>query len=45
MWFDVRNLVLKWDKPHGDKGKHQKFEPLWIAPSVIEENLNHNSLS
>ncbi len=25
--FGVGDLVLKWDKPHEEKGKHTKFQP------------------
>lgn len=41
--FDLGDLVLKWDRTHEDKGKHTKFQPLWIGPSIVNENLNHNS--
>jgi len=37
--FDVCDLVLKWDKPHEDKGKHTKFQSLWIGPYIIHEKL------
>ena len=39
-WFDKYkvgrkefegDLVLKWDHPHDEKGKHTKFQQLWIA--------------
>jgi hypothetical protein len=26
--FQISNFVLKWDKPHEDKGKHLKFQQL-----------------
>lgn len=41
--FDVGDLVLKWYKPHEDKGKHKKFHPLWIGPFVVDENIYNNS--
>ena len=33
--FDVGDLVLKWDTPHEDKGKHMKFQSLWIGLYTI----------
>ena len=48
-WFDHRksasrdlevgDLVLKWDKEHEDKGKHTKFQCLWLGPFIIIEKL------
>ena len=48
-WFDHRklvswdlevgDLVLKWDKEHEDKGKHMKFQFLWLGPFIITEKL------
>ena len=29
--FSLRDLVLKWDARHEDKGKHEKFDELWKA--------------
>ena len=26
------DLVLKWDHPHDEKGKHMKFQQLWVGP-------------
>ena len=37
--FDVRYLVSKWDNPHAEKGKHTKFQHLWIGPYLIAEKL------
>ena len=37
--FDVGDLVLKWDKSHEDKGKHMKFQSLWIGSYTIHEKL------
>jgi len=39
--FQVGDLVLKWDKPHEDKGKHLKFKQLWLGPYLIKENIGH----
>jgi hypothetical protein len=30
--FQVGDLVLKWDKVNEPKGKHSKFQSLWIGP-------------
>ena len=48
-WFDHRksatrnlevgDLVLKWDKEHEDRGKHTKFQCLWLGPFIITEKL------
>ena len=37
--FEVGDLVLKWDYPHDEKGKHTKFQHMWIGPFQIAENL------
>ena len=37
--FDVGDLVLKWDRPHEDKGKRMKFQSLWIGPYIVHEKL------
>ena len=37
--FEVGDLVLKWDHPHDEKGKHTKFQHLWIGPFQIVEKL------
>ena len=48
-WFDhkksasrnleVGDLVLKWDKEHEDRGKHTKFQCLWLGSFIIVEKL------
>jgi hypothetical protein len=35
--------VLKWDAPKQDKGKHDKFEALWIGPFKISEVFSNNT--
>jgi hypothetical protein len=35
--FEIGDLVLKWDAPRQDKGKHNKFDALWIGPFKISE--------
>ena len=37
--FEVGDLVLKWDHPHDEKGKHTKFKKLWIGPFQIAEKI------
>jgi hypothetical protein len=35
--------VLKWDATKQDKGKHGKFEALWIGPFNISEVFSNNT--
>ena len=37
--FDIGDLVLKWDKPNEPKGKHSKFQNLWLGPYQIDQKL------
>eukprot|EP00253_Pinus_taeda_P016726 PITA_16726 len=39
--FQVGDLVLKWDKAHEDKGKHTKFQNMWLGPFQICEKIGH----
>ena len=32
------DMVLKWDHPHDEKGKHTKFQQLWVGPFQIAVN-------
>jgi hypothetical protein len=41
--FQIGDLVLKWDAPKQDKGKHGKFETLWIGPFKIFEAFSNNT--
>jgi hypothetical protein len=41
--FQQGDLVLKWDAPKQDKGKHDKFEALWISPFKISELFSNNT--
>jgi hypothetical protein len=41
--FQVGDLVLKWDKPHEDKGKHSKFQQLWLGPYMIKEKIGQGT--
>lgn len=37
--FDIGQLVLKWDKSNEQKGKHTKFQHLWLGPYQISQKL------
>ena len=41
--FRIGDLVLKWDAPKQDKGKHGKFEALWIGPFKVSEVFSNNT--
>eukprot|EP00253_Pinus_taeda_P026775 PITA_26775 len=41
--FQVSDLVLKWDKAHEDKGKHTKFQKMWLGPFQICEKIGHST--
>ena len=33
--FQMGDLVLKWDKAHEEKGKHTKFQKMWLGTFQI----------
>ena len=37
--FEIGDLFLKWDKAHEEKGKHAKFQALWIGPFQVKEKV------
>ena len=37
--FEIGDLVLKWDHPQDEKGKHTKFQHLWVGSYLIAKNL------
>ena len=41
--FQVGDWVLKWDAAKQDKGKHGKFDSLWIGPFVIDQVQQNNT--
>jgi hypothetical protein len=41
--FEPGDLVLKWDVRNEDKGKHGKFDHLWLGPFKIETYCGSNS--
>eukprot|EP00253_Pinus_taeda_P006479 PITA_06479 len=38
--YQVGELVLKWDKLSEPKGKHMKFQHLWLGPVQVEEKIS-----
>ena len=41
--FQVDDLVLKWDAPREEKGKHGKFDYLWAGPYLIAAHRGDNA--
>jgi hypothetical protein len=41
--FELGDLVLKWDAPRQDRGKHKKFDAPWIGPFRITEVFSNNT--
>jgi hypothetical protein len=37
--FEVGDLFLKWDRANEPKGKHSKFQNLWLGPFQVAENI------
>jgi hypothetical protein len=37
--FEVGDLVLKWDRENKPKGKHSKFQNLWLRPLQVSEKI------
>jgi hypothetical protein len=38
-FFEVGELVLKWDKANEPKGKHSKFQNIWLGPFQVATNI------
>ena len=38
-FFEIGDLVLKRDKAHEEKGKHTKFQKMWLGPFQIDEEI------
>ena len=38
-YFQVGDLVVKWDKENESKGEHTKFQDLWLGPFQIHQQL------
>eukprot|EP00253_Pinus_taeda_P004249 PITA_04249 len=41
--FQMGDLVLKWDKAHEEKGKHTKFQRMWLGPFQIVEVIGSST--
>jgi hypothetical protein len=41
--FKVNEKVLLWDSTHADRGRHSKFQKLWLGPFKIAFVLGANS--
>lgn len=41
--FKTGDLVLKWDAVRQEKGKHGKFDALWIGPFIIKQVQQNNT--
>jgi hypothetical protein len=41
--FATDEKVLLWDSAHADKGKHSKFQKLWLGPYIITFVVGNNS--
>ena len=37
--YQIGELVLKWDKLNEPKGKHTKFQHLWLGPFQVKEKI------
>jgi hypothetical protein len=37
--FEVGDLVLKWDRENETKGKHSKFQNLWLRTFQVADNI------
>ena len=43
--FKAGDLVLKWDAARQEKGKHGKFDALWMGPFVITSSQQNNTFT
>ena len=41
--FKTGELVFKWDAARQEKGKHNKFDALWVGPFVITTVQQNNT--
>ena len=41
--FAVGDLVLRWDAQKDEKGKHGKFDNLWIGPFIVIKIMVNNT--
>ena len=53
IWFDrhlagdkdyqIGELVLKWDKLNDPKGKHTKFQNVWLGPFIVVDKIGQGT--
>jgi len=41
--MSIGDFVLKWDKAHEEKGKHTKFQKMWLGTFQIIEKIGSNT--
>ena len=41
--FELDEMVLMWNARMEDKGKHGKFDPIWLGPYLIESKWGDDS--
>ena len=41
--FEPDDMVLMWNARLEDKGKHGKFDPIWLGPYLIDSNWGDDS--
>ena len=41
--FNIGDKILKWDSRREDKGKHGKFDNLWLGPYLIHSAAGYNA--
>ena len=41
--FKIGDKFLKWDSMREDKGKHGKFDELWLGPYLIHSTTGNNA--
>ena len=41
--FQANDLVLLWNARQEDKGKHGKFDPIWLGPYLIDSSWGEDS--
>jgi len=41
--FQIGELVLKWDNLNEPKGKHTKFQHLWLGPFQVVEKIGQGT--
>eukprot|EP00253_Pinus_taeda_P003866 PITA_03866 len=41
--LQIGDLVLKWDKAHEEKGKHTKFQKMWLGKFQIVEKIGSST--